>query len=160
MLVINSLDKKTELQIFKNPFGINRATSELHLLNSAMPVCICFSAGNVLSRSHLAEDYLGRLHYIWQLHSQGQLVPIFVPSADQLADTITKPPSEATFNSLWTHIGVGDMVFRGIICNDFSIWLLFSSWLLVSCDIMSSLCSLLFRLRGDVEYMGAIFIFG
>jgi len=60
-------------------------------------------------------------------------------------DIFTNPLLEATFTSVWNRIGVGDMKFRG--------------GRVVSCDVMSSLHRLLFRLSGDVKYEGVIFIF-
>jgi hypothetical protein len=68
---------------------------------------------NELSKSHPTKDYLGQQHYIQQLHFHGQIVPICVPSIDQLVNIFKKPLSKTTITSLWNHIGVGDMVLKG-----------------------------------------------
>jgi len=49
----------------------------------------------------------------------------------------------------------------GIMCDVFSMWPLFN--IKEGCesyDVISSLCGLLFRLWGDIEYMSVIFLFG
>lgn len=108
--------------------------------------------------SHPAKDYFDLLHHIQQLYFEGQLVPIFVPSTNQLDDIFTK----ATFTSMWNCIGVGVMVSNeGMLRNSLSIWFLFI--IKGRCeyfDVMSFLHVLLFILRGDVEYKGVIFFFG
>lgn len=47
------------------------------------------------------------MHYIKLLHAHGKLVPIFVPSTDQLADIFfTKYLSKLTFTRLCAHISI------------------------------------------------------
>jgi hypothetical protein len=49
------------------------------------------------------------MHYFRKPHAQEQLVPIFFPSVDQLANIFTKYLPGSTFTSVWKHIGVEDL---------------------------------------------------
>jgi hypothetical protein len=53
------------------------------------------------------------MHYIWQPHAQGQLVPVFVPLVDQQVDIFTKYLLEPTFTNLMACISIGAFPLRG-----------------------------------------------